>query len=68
MKLIDDWKQAYRWFSVHILLVIAAIPGAWDLLPSDMKSMLPHWVIYTITGLAFAGILGRVVNQTPKEK
>lgn len=66
MKLIDEWKSAYRMFSVQAMALSTAILGAWLVLPEDWKAMLPHWVgnaaaIVTLV----AGILGRLVQQKP---
>jgi hypothetical protein len=66
MRLIDDWKKAPRLLSVQAMLIAGAIQGAWPLIPDDLKSALPtnlvHWVS---VALLAAGILGRLVSQTP---
>lgn len=67
MKLVSEWKKAYRWFSVQIMGLIAAIGLAWPLMPEDLKSHVPENVLPIISVLAFVGILSRVVKQGPKE-
>jgi len=67
MKLVSEWKKAYRWFSVQIMGLIAAIGIAWPLMPDDLKAYVPENVLPIISVLAFVGILSRVIKQGPKE-
>lgn len=64
MKLVDDWKQAWRWFSVQALAIIAVLPLVWMSLPADVKNYLPDslepWLLVV---LAIGGIVGRIVDQ-----
>lgn len=67
MRLIPDWRSAWRWFSVQALAVIGALPIVWSMLPPDVKSLLPAgWGMWVFVVLAVAGVLGRVVDQAPK--
>jgi membrane protein required for beta-lactamase induction len=66
MKLIDDWKRAYRLFSVQAMALSTAILGTWLVLPDDFKATLPHWIGNAAAiATLIAGVLGRVVQQTP---
>lgn len=69
MKLIQDWRKAYRLFSVQAMGLSTAILGTWLVLPDDWKATLPHWVgsAAAITTL-IAGIAGRLVDQQPAPK
>lgn len=68
MKLVDNWKDAWKWFSVQALAVIVALPFVWASLPADIKGFLPDgaepWVLVVI---AVAGVLGRVIDQSKVE-
>lgn len=65
MKLVDDWKSAYKWFSVNCMAVAAAIQGAWVYIPEDLRQNVPHGFVTGITiGLLALGIIGRLVQQT----
>ena len=68
MKMIDEWKQAWRWFSVQAMAIAVAIQGAWLFIPEDLKAQVPpailHWT--TIALLVF-GVAGRLVKQEKKE-
>ena len=64
MKLVSDWKRAYRWFSVQAMAISVALLGAWEIMPSDLKAELPE--LYTRGAaivLLLAGLAGRLVKQ-----
>lgn len=64
MKLVPDWKQAWRWFSVQALAAIIALPMVWAMLPADAKAFLPAgWEPWVLVSLAAAGLVGRVIDQ-----
>lgn len=64
MKLVENWKKAYKWFSIHFIMLLAAIPAVWESLPDSWKASLPVDTLAWITG--FIGILGvyaRLISQ-----
>lgn len=68
MKLIDNWRKAYRMISVQAMALATAIQGTWVLVPEDMKTSIPPTVVqWTTMGLLVFGIFGRLVDQ-PKTK
>lgn len=64
MKLIPNWRDAWKWFSVQFLTVVGLLPLIWKELPDDVKAFLPEgygpWVLLL---LAAAGVFGRIVDQ-----
>lgn len=76
MKLIDDWKKAWRLWSVQlniitiiILTILNDLPShiiaSWSLLPEELKSQIDKEVIaYVTMGLVVINILSRLVSQT----
>jgi hypothetical protein len=67
MKLVADWKDAWKWFSVQALVVIASLPLIWAALPSTTKALLPDgWEPWVFFVLAVAGVVGRLVDQNKK--
>lgn len=64
MKLIPNWRRAWRMLSVQAMTLAAAIQGAWPAIPAEMRATLPqdlvHWVSVL---LLLAGIVGRLVVQ-----
>jgi hypothetical protein len=68
MKLIDNWRKAYRMISVQAMVIATAIQGTWVLVPEDLKTSIPPTVVQWITmGLLAFGIFGRLIDQ-PKTK
>lgn len=65
MKLVDDWKSAWRWFSMHALVLAGIIPTVWAELPPDLKASIPPGMMGAITAvIAACGVIGRLVNQS----
>jgi hypothetical protein len=68
MKLIANWRKAYRMLSIQAMAFATAIQGAWMFIPEDMKTSIPPTVVQWVTmGLLAFGIVGRLVDQ-PKVK
>lgn len=64
MKLVDDWKRCWRWFSIHCLALAGAIPATWATLPDDLKSHIPAECMGTVTlVVAVCGVVGRLIDQ-----
>jgi hypothetical protein len=67
MKLVDNWKQAHRWFSVHLIIVLAALPEVWTWLPMEWKQSLPPDTLKWVCGVVgILAVYARVVSQTKK--
>ena len=67
MKLDPNWKQSWRWLSMHAMTLALAVQGAWLAVPDDLRQVVPQWASYAVTGvLLVAGLLGRLVDQSPK--
>jgi hypothetical protein len=67
MRLVDDFKRAYRWFSIQAMGLALAIQGAWEVIPADMKAGIPQqYVTWLTLGLLVLGIAGRLVKQGEK--
>lgn len=65
MKLVDNARDAWRWFSVQAMALAVAIEGAWLAIPPDLKSRIPEtWVDAVTMGLLVLGIFGRLVKQS----
>lgn len=67
MTLVDDWKQAWKWFSVQALAILALLPIVWPTLPVQVHQWVPDaWKPWIIVALAVGGLVGRLIPQTPK--
>ena len=64
MKLVPDWRRAWRWFSMQAMAVSAALQAAWLGLPPDLKSRLPvEWLPALAIAVLVLGAVGRVIDQ-----
>lgn len=64
MKLVEDWKEAWKWLSVRCPILAAILLESWNELPTDLKECMPHNIIMHIAViLLFCGIVGRVIRQ-----
>lgn len=67
MKLVDNWKQAWKWYSVHIMLVIVALPEIWGYFPLEWRESLPPSTFkYMMMFLGGSAIAARLFSQEKK--
>ena len=68
MKLVDNVKECYRWFSMQAFALSAVIATTWVSLPADVKAMIPDnwekWIFIGIAGISVFGGIGRVIKQS----
>lgn len=64
MRLVPEWRSAWRWFSLQAMVLVAALQGAWTALPDDLKAHVPARAVTAISiALLLLGIGGRLVKQ-----
>ena len=64
MKLIPNWKRAYKMVSVQCQTVSIAVLGGWQALGDDLQAAIPLWVVFTVAiTLLVIGTIGRLVQQ-----
>lgn len=64
MKLVDDARRAWRWFSVQAMVAAGVLQAAWEVMPVDLKAGIPPKLVTWITlALLALGIVGRLVKQ-----
>ena len=68
MKLVPEARRAWRWFSVQSMTLAGSLQAAWLSVPDDLRSNVTKHLVHWITiALLVAGIVGRLVQQTPKD-
>jgi hypothetical protein len=64
MKLVHNWRHGWRWLSVHLMALGAAIQGAWLAVPDTMRAFLPDKWSHIAALVAFvAGMAARFIAQ-----
>lgn len=68
MKLVENWREAWRWHSAQALAVLALLPVVWTELPPEAQALVPEeWRPYVLAALALAGLVGRLQKQGARE-
>lgn len=69
LRLVDDWRDAWRWYSTHCALIAFALQATWMELPPEFKASTPAWAIHAMTMVALMlGFIGRLIEQPRREK
>lgn len=64
MKLIPEWRYAWKMFSVQANAIGVAIVGAYEALPQEFKNAIPaQWVLAAAGATLVLGGIGRLVHQ-----
>lgn len=62
--LVENWRGAWRWFSLQAMALTAAIQAAWGAMPDDLKQHFPAKLVTAVSiALLLLGIGGRLVRQ-----
>jgi hypothetical protein len=65
LQIVDDAKNAWKWFSVNIPALNLAFLGTWAVLPETFQNAIPEPVVLGISAaLIVAGMVGRLVQQS----
>ncbi len=63
--LVENWRGAWRWFSMQAMALVVALQGAWAAMPDDLKQHFPPLLVTALSvGLLLLGIGGRLVRQS----
>lgn len=68
MKLIDNWRKAWRFLSMQLLALALVLQTAWETLPADALAVIPaDWRGYITLGLIVLAMVGRLIQQGKAE-
>lgn len=69
LKLIANWRDAWRWFSIHCAVLAGIVQTAWAALPDDMRQSIPPHLVTRITLVLLALLIfGRLTTIETKDK
>jgi undecaprenyl pyrophosphate phosphatase UppP len=63
MKLVEDWKDAYKWLSINIAFIMALLNGLQASFAQVQAFLSPTEVAYINAALGVMVIWGRLVQQ-----
>ncbi len=63
-RLVKDWKQCHRWYSVRIKAVAVAVVATWALVPENLTASVPDYVKkWVVIALLVSSFIGQLVEQ-----
>lgn len=75
MKLVEDWKNCWKWLSIHFMVLAAGLSALSASVISEWNSIPPEWqqiilnhypvaMVFKIIGtFSVAGVIGRLIKQ-----
>ena len=60
---VDDWKQAWKWFSVQGLIALSIAPVVYENFDFVQDFVPATWYHYTMGALGLATLISRLVKQ-----
>jgi hypothetical protein len=66
MKLVNDWRDWWKWHSTYVFGLLAVLPEVWLSSP-DLQALLPLWLVARIAPfIGFIGFALRIRAQGQK--
>lgn len=62
-KLVDNYKEAFKWYSTYASASAVSIIGAWTSSEAVQKAIDIKYVLLVVASIVVAGFLGRIVKQ-----
>ena len=67
VELVSNWRKAWTFFSMQAMAINTAFLATWAILPDDIKSGLPSWLVpFAAVFLLVIGMVGRLIKQPDK--
>lgn len=64
MRLIPNYRKAWRMFSVQAQALALTVVGAWQAVPDDIRASVPDWGLWALLAVILGGgIVGRLIDQ-----
>lgn len=64
-RLIDEWKQAWRFWSVRIPVITFALEGTLQAFPADVRAQIPFGEYIFPLGMALS-LFARILKQSDR--
>lgn len=69
IRLVEDWRKAYKWFSVHVMAWGAVVLAAYLEAPAELKAAVPPELLNKISiAMLILGVVVRLLKQGSKEE
>lgn len=65
MRLVPDWRECWKWNSMHGMGAAMILIGSWNALPDKWQDVFPQHIVLSLASVALLlGIAGRLRDQT----
>lgn len=62
---MKNWRNAWQWFSMWVMGLLAIAIEFWDSLPPDVRALIPmEYQSKIVVYVLIAGMILRLVNQS----
>lgn len=69
IRMVSNWQRAWRWYSVNMPMLAAALLATWATLPEKLQdSFTPTELKLIALTLVVLGVAGRLIDQTPSKE
>jgi hypothetical protein len=69
MKLVQDWREGWKWISTQSMALAVAVLSTWEVIPEEWKAAISvSDVRPLVIALLVLGILGRFLDQTTPQE
>lgn len=67
-RIIKNWRDAWKWYSIHMPMLSAALLATWVALPDQLQQSLSPLELKAVAiVLIVLGVIGRLIDQSPKK-
>ncbi|EQB0737827.1 hypothetical protein ACYAXE_004322 [Klebsiella oxytoca] len=64
MQLIENWKSAWKMWSVRILAMLAIVATSWAAVPDSVKTLIPdQYLGYVVGFVSVCAAIARIIKQ-----
>lgn len=68
MRLVNNARSAWKWYSAQALAALTVVPLVWETLPAELRAYIPDtWNVWILSAVALGGLVGRMVDQGTSE-
>ncbi len=67
MKMVENWRESWRWFSQWAFVMAGSLQTTWVALPPNLQTALPATVVSSVAAaICVLGFVGRLIDQGKK--
>lgn len=65
MKLVDNWRSSWKWFSLQTIAAGGVVQLSFIAMPAELRAYIPDtWMHWVAVGTLATAALGRFIDQS----